>query len=321
MTELSVVIPLYQEEDNVLELIKQVREALTSCVKYELILVDDGSTDTTVSQAKSLLMNHEKIIEFNRNYGQSAAMSAGIEYASGDYIVTLDGDLQNDPKDIMMMLSMMKDRQCDLVAGWRKNRKDGFLLRKLPSKIANYVIRRSTGVYLNDYGCTLKVFKKNVAKNLQLYGELHRFIPVLAYFNGAKIEEVVVNHRERIHGVSKYGIGRTFKVISDLMLMLFFKRYANQPMHLFGTLGLSLLLIGGGIETYLLILKCFGYAIGSRPLLAVGILCIVAALQLISMGFISEVMMRTYYESQNKKTYRVKHTTKPATELEENSIV
>ncbi|MGC6403897.1 MAG: glycosyltransferase family 2 protein [Candidatus Comchoanobacterales bacterium] len=316
--KLSVVIPLYQEEDNVLKLIDQVREALTHQIDYELILVDDGSTDATVPRAKSVLKDHEKIIELSRNYGQSAAMSAGIEHAAGDFIVTLDGDLQNDPNDIMMMLSIMKERNCDVVAGWRKNRKDGVFLRKIPSKIANYLIRRMTGVYLNDYGCTLKVFKSSVAKSLQLYGELHRFIPVLAHFNGAKIEEVVVNHRERIHGLSKYGIGRTFKVISDLMLMLFLKRYANQPMHLFGTLGVFLFLIGGGIETYLLALKCFGYSIGARPLFSAGILCIIAGIQFVSMGFVSELVMRTYYESQNKKTYRIKHESESRAASEEH---
>jgi glycosyltransferase involved in cell wall biosynthesis len=233
-------------------------------------------------------------------------MAAGIEEASGKLIVTLDGDLQNDPSDIPLMIQKLEEEACDVVAGIRAKRQDGLILRKIPSKIANWLIRKSTGVYISDYGCTLKLFKKKVAKNLGLYGELHRFIPVLAELYGAKMVEMDVKHHARVHGVSKYGIGRTFKVFSDLLLVLFFQKYNTKPMHLFGTLGGISFAIGMLINFYLLILKLFGEDIGSRPLLTLGITLSLIGIQLITTGFIAEILMRTYYESQNKKPYVVK---------------
>jgi glycosyltransferase involved in cell wall biosynthesis len=303
--KLSVVIPVMNEEDNIQPLIEKVDEALNT-IEYELILVDDGSSDQTIPNIKKYALDNTKLLIFNRNYGQTTAMAAGIDEACGELIVTLDGDLQNDPSDIPMMIEKLENEGWDVVAGRRANRQDGMLLRKIPSKMANWLIRKSTGVYLNDYGCTLKLFKNDVAKNLGLYGELHRFIPVLAKLYGAKIVEVDVKHHARIHGVSKYGIGRTLKVFSDLLLMLFFQKYNNRPMHLFGGLGSVSFGIGMLINTYLFVLKILGYDIGSRPLLTLGVTLSLIGVQLITTGFIAEILMRTYYESQNKKPYIIK---------------
>lgn len=303
--QISVVIALMNEEDNVQPLIQKVDEALHH-LSYELILIDDGSTDQTVQRIKQALNQHTKLIVFRKNFGQTQAMKAGIEEARGTYIVTLDGDLQNDPADIPMMLDKLMEEDWDMVAGKRKNRQDGFLLRKLPSKIANWFIRRSTGVYISDYGCSLKVFKADIAKNLGLYGELHRFIPVLAKLQGATITEVDVNHYARTAGKSKYGMGRTFKVISDLLLMLFNQKYGQKPMHLFGTMGFISVMAGIVINLYMLVLKILGHEIWGRPLLLLGILLLLGGIQLITIGFIADIQMRTYYESQGKKTYSVK---------------
>ncbi len=303
--KLSLVIPVMNEEDNIKPLLEAVYSALKN-IDYEVILVDDGSTDNTVERIKELANKRTRLIVFNRNFGQTTAMAAGIDAAQGELIATIDGDLQNDPSDIPMMIEKLEKEGWDVVAGRRAKRQDGMLLRKIPSKIANWIIRKSTGVYLNDYGCTLKLFKKDVAKNLGLYGELHRFIPVLAAMYGAKMCEVDVKHHPRLHGQSKYGIGRTFKVISDLMLMIFFQKYATRPMHLFGGIGFGMLFTGGLINFYLFILKLFGESIGSRPLLILGLLLVIGGIQLITTGFLAELMMRTYYESQNKKAYVIK---------------
>jgi len=303
--KLSVVIPVMNEEDNIAPLFEAVRKALKG-IDYELIVVDDGSTDRTVERMKELADERTRIIVFNRNFGQTTAMAAGIEEAQGDLIATLDGDLQNDPADIPMMIAKLETGGWDLVAGRRAKRKDGMFLRKIPSKIANAIIRKTTGVYLHDYGCTLKVFKRDVAKNLGLYGELHRFIPVLARMYGAKITEVDVRHHPRIHGESKYGIGRTFRVVSDLLLMLFMQKYRTEPMHLFGSIGIPMLGTGLIIDTYMFVLKLFGESIGHRPLLTLGVLFTLGGIQLITTGFIAELIMRTYFESQNKKPYTIK---------------
>jgi glycosyltransferase involved in cell wall biosynthesis len=303
--KLSLVIPIMNEEDNVQPLLSAVYDALSEC-DYELILVDDGSTDSTIERAKALINDKTKLIIFNRNYGQTTAMAAGIDASHGELIATIDGDLQNDPTDIPLMIHKLESEEWDVVAGRRLKRQDGMFLRKIPSKIANWIIRRSTGVYISDYGCTLKVFKKDVAKNLDLYGELHRFIPVLAKMYGAKITEMDVKHHSRIHGVSKYGIGRTTRVISDLLLMLFMQKYRTKPMHLFGSLGIISFGIGILINFYLLILKLSGESIGQRPLLTFGIVLTLAGIQLITTGFIAELIMRTYFESQNKKPYVIK---------------
>ena len=303
--KLSLIIPVMNEEDNIEPLLKKVYEDIKE-IDYEVILVDDGSTDETIAKIKQYANERTKTIVFNRNYGQTTAMAAGINEAEGELIATIDGDLQNDPSDIPMMIDKLEKEGWDVVAGRRANRQDGMFLRKIPSKIANYIIRKSTKVYLQDYGCTLKVFKKSIAKNLGLYGELHRFIPVLAKMQGARIVEVDVKHHARLHGVSKYGIGRTFKVVSDLLLMLFMQKYRTKPIHLFGGLGVPMLLIGMVINFYLLVLKLFGESIGNRPLMTLGIVLVIAGIQLITTGFIAELVMRTYFESQNKTPYSVR---------------
>lgn len=304
---LSIVITLLNEQDNIAPLLQNIDNALKNW-EYEVVLVDDGSTDQTVARIKQLANKHVKLLVFRKNFGQTAAMKAGIDYATGDYIITMDGDLQNDPTDIPAMIAKLETEGLDVVAGRRANRQDGFVLRKLPSSIANALIRRLTGVYIHDYGCSLKVMKQDVAKNLGLYGQLHRFIPVLASIQGAKIAEMDVKHHARVHGTSKYGLGRTFKVMSDLMLMLFFQQYMQRPMHLFGPLGIFSFFSGSAILFYLLIVKIMGNDIWGRPLLLLGMVLLIAGIQIITIGIVAEIMMRTYYESQEKTTYRVRET-------------
>ena len=304
MPKLSLVISVYNEEKNVVPLTEKIAESLKG-LDYEVIYVDDGSTDSTVQNILSIKDPHVVLIRFKKNYGQSSALAAGIDYATGDYIITLDGDMQNDPADIPMMIKVAQEGDWDLVAGIRKNRKDGFFIRKIPSKIANHIIRKTTGVKMIDNGCALKVFKRDIAKSISLYGELHRFIAVMAALEGATITQVVVNHFPRIHGQSKYGLSRTFKVISDLILLLFIKRYLQKPMHFFGKWGLLILIPGVIINLYLLVLKILGHDIWGRPLLLLSIILVVAGFQMITSGIIAELVMRTYYESQQKKPYRI----------------
>ena len=304
---LSIVITLLNEQDNIAPLLQNIDNALKDW-EYEVVLVDDGSPDQTVARIKQLANKHVKLLVFRKNFGQTAAMKAGIDYATGDYIITMDGDLQNDPTDIPAMIAKLETEGLDVVAGRRANRQDGFVLRKLPSSIANALIRRLTGAYIHDYGCSLKVMKQDVANNLCLYGQLHRFIPVLASIQGAKIAEMDVKHHARVHGTSKYGLGRTFKVMSDLMLMLFFQQYMQRPMHLFGPLGIFSFFSGSAILFYFLIIKIMGNDIWGRPLLLLGMVLLIAGIQIITIGIVAEIMMRTYYESQEKTTYRVRET-------------
>lgn len=305
MKELSVVIPVMNEEDNIKPLLEAVRNALID-YDYEIVLVDDGSVDATKKRILENADDRTRLVELRKNYGQSTAMTAGIDYANAKYIAMIDGDLQNDPSDIPLMLELAKNEDWDVVAGNRKKRKDGMFLRKIPSKIANAIIRRMTGVYIKDYGCTLKVFKKEIAEDLGLYGELHRFIPVLAKLQGARITQIEVKHHPRKFGKSKYGIGRTFRVLSDLMLMVFFRRYLQKPMHLFGTIGFISFGIGVLINLYLLILKILGHDIWGKPLLILGLIFLLGGIQLITIGILAEIAVRTYFESQQKKTYNVR---------------
>ena len=293
------------EEDNIGPLLDSVRNSLAG-IDYEVILVDDGSVDKTKQQILEHSDDRTVLVELRKNYGQSTAMTAGIDYSRGKYVALLDGDLQNDPSDIPSMLELLKREDWDVVAGNRKNRKDGFILRKIPSRIANALIRRMTGVYIKDYGCTLKVFKREIAEELGLYGELHRFIPVLAKLQGAKITQVDVKHHPRIHGKSKYGINRTFKVMSDLVLMVFMRKYIQKPMHLFGTIGFISFGIGLLINLYLLVLKVMGHDIWGKPLLILGLIFLLGGIQFITIGIIADINVRTYFESQNKKTYNVR---------------
>jgi len=294
------------EEESIPPLFDALQHALAE-TEHEIILIDDGSTDNTVATIKEYAPKHARLVVFNKNYGQTTAMAAGIEEASGELIATMDGDLQNDPNDIPMMIRHLEENDLDVLAGRRAGRKDGMLLRKIPSKLANALIRTLTDVHISDYGCTLKLFRKDVAKNLGLYGELHRFIPVLAQLYGARMAEIDVRHHARQFGTSKYGIGRTFKVLSDLMFMVFFQKYAQKPMHLFGTLGVTALLLGILINAYLITIKLLGEDIGSRPLLILGVMLVFTGIQLITTGFIAEFIMRTYYESQNKKPYIIRN--------------
>lgn len=302
---ISVVITVYNEEENIKPLLTATYDALKD-IDYEVILVEDGSTDGTVAEVKKHANNRTKLIIFNKNYGQTTALAAGIDMAEGEYIATMDGDLQNDPTDIPAMLQKAIDENWDVVAGRRANRKDGFVFRKIPSKIANYIIRHTTKVYLNDYGCSLRVYRSHIAQNMGLYGELHRFIPVLAKQEGASMTEVDVKHHPRIHGTSKYGLSRTFKVMADLILMLFFQKYFQRPIHIFGTLGLLSLFIGIIINFYLLIVKLMGEDIWGRPILLLGFIFLLGGIQLITTGIIAEIIIRTYFESQDKKTYKIK---------------
>lgn len=305
MKKLSLVICVYNEEENIEPLVAQIQSELND-YDFEAIFVDDGSTDTTRKKIRDIKDKRFILVELRKNYGQSSALQAGIDVATGEYIVTLDGDLQNDPSDIPLMLKLSQEGDWDVVAGIRANRKDGMFLRKIPSKIANSIIRSTTDVRIKDYGCTLKLFKNETAKHIKIYGELHRFIPVLVALEGGTITQMDVKHHARIHGKSKYGINRTLKVVSDLLVMLFLKKYLQKPMHLFGGVGFVGIFIGVLINLYLLILKIMGHNIWGKPLLILGVIFLLAGLQLITVGLIAEVQMRTYFESQNKKPYRIR---------------
>lgn len=303
--KLSIVVPVYNEEENVGLLVARLEGALHS-VNYEIILVDDGSTDNTRQEIKKLSNTNVALIELKKNYGQSLALASGIDYATGDYIITMDGDLQNDPDDILMMLNKAKTEDWDVVTGIRQKRKDN-LVRTFPSKIANWIIRKSTHLDIQDHGCALKVFNKETAKELNLYGEMHRYITLLAFLNGARITEVKVKHHQRQFGKSKYGLGRTTKVINDLILLLFQRKYLQKPIHLFGNIGLLCFATGSLILVYLLISKFgFGQDIGNRPLLILGILLMFVGVQFFTTGFIIDLQMRTYFESQHKRPYKIR---------------
>ncbi|MBC7758527.1 MAG: glycosyltransferase family 2 protein [Phormidesmis sp. FL-bin-119] len=318
MRELSVVVTVLNERDNIEPLLAEIRNSLDA-IDYEVIFVDDGSSDGTQQKIRELADGRNSLIELRKNYGQSTAMTAGIDHASGKYIALIDGDLQNDPSDIPFMLRKLKDEDWDVVAGNRAKRQDGIFLRKIPSKIANAIIRRMTGVYIKDYGCTLKIFKREIAEDLGIYGELHRFIPVLAKLQGASITQVDVKHHARVHGTSKYGLGRTFKVMADLITMVFFRKYIQKPMHLFGTLGFISFGLGLLINLYLLILKIMGQDIWGKPILILGLIFLVAGIQLITFGILAEINVRTYFEGTNRKTYQVRRIFNGQIENLENS--
>lgn len=309
----SVIVPFYNEEANVRAMIEAVYSALKNYhLPWELIVVDDGSNDRTVDKMRECekeLGSSLCVIELQRNYGQTAAMQAGIDQARGSLLVTLDGDLQNDPADIPAMIKELSDRKLDLLQGWRKKRKDKLIMRKIPSKIANKLIGKVTGVYLHDYGCSLKVYRASVMKNVRLYGEMHRFIPawVAMSVSPSRIGERVVNHKERVSGESKYGISRTFRVILDLLFVWFFMRYRTRPGHFFGSIGLGLGVLGSLSLTWLGIQKfIMGEDIGSRPLLLIAILLIVASVQFLTTGILAELLSRIYFESAQRRSYVVR---------------
>jgi glycosyltransferase involved in cell wall biosynthesis len=307
--DISVVVPIYNEDESLVPLVEELHAALRPTGKtYELVLVDDGSTDASWALMEKLADTDEALhlVRFRRNFGQTAAMQAGLDASRGRYVVTIDADLQNDPADIPMMLEKL-DEGYDLVAGWRKHRKDAFLNRKLPSMIANSIISSATKVKLHDYGCTLKVMTSDVAKELRLYGEMHRFIPAVASFIGARTLELPVNHRARRFGTSKYGIGRTFRVVLDLITVRFIQSYLGRPMQVFGLGGLFCLFIGLGTCAWLAVEKiALGAHLADRPLLLLGVLLIVVGLQLLSLGLVADVVSRTYFESQGKRPYNIR---------------
>jgi len=310
MLELSVIIPIKNESPNLEALHLEVTAALDPWGRpYEVIVVDDGSTDDsfTVLSRIQAADPRWRVIRFRRNFGQTAAFSAGFAHARGRFIATSDGDLQNDPKDIPAMVARLEKDDLDIVCGWRKDRKDAFLSRLLPSMLANRLISWATGVRLHDYGCSLKVFRAEVVKPLKLYGEMHRFIPAIASEQGVQIAEVVVNHRARLYGTSKYGISRTIRVVLDLLTVKFLLSYSTRPVQIFGLIGLSMLAPGGVILTYLAMVKVFdGQSIGNRPLLMLGILLVFTGVQLVTLGLLAELQARTYHESQNKPTYVIR---------------
>ncbi|MET0636440.1 MAG: glycosyltransferase family 2 protein [Chitinophagaceae bacterium] len=305
MKELSVVVTVMNEKENIAPLISAINIALKD-IDFEVIFVDDGSSDGTAKEIRAHADDRIFLVELRRNYGQSTAMTAGIDHATGKYIVLLDGDLQNDPSDIPPMLEKLIAEDWDVVAGNRKNRKDGAILRKIPSGIANAIIRRMTGVYIKDYGCTLKIFKREIAEDLGIYGEMHRFIPVLAKLQGANITQVDVKHHARLHGKSKYGLNRTFKVMADLITIIFFRKYIQKPMHLFGTMGLVSFGLGLVINLYLLVLKLLGHDIWGKPLLILGLILLLGGIQLVTIGILTEVSIRNYFEGSGRKTYQVR---------------
>jgi len=306
---ISVIVPIYNEVQSIPRLIDAISSSLEPTgITYEILCVDDGSQDGSRKLLEEIAAQRTdlKAVLLRRNYGQTPAMAAGFEYAQGEIMITMDGDLQNDPADIPRILEKLEEGY-DLVSGWRKDRQDDALTRLLPSKIANWIIGRVTGVKLHDYGCSLKAYRREIIADMKLYGELHRFLPALASIEGARITEMPVLHHARQYGTSKYGLGRTFRVVMDLMTVFFMKKFVTRPMHIFGVFGILSMLIGTLLGLYLTILKLgFGENIGNRPLLTLAVLLLVTGIQLFCFGILTELMMRTYHESQNRPIYRVR---------------
>jgi glycosyltransferase involved in cell wall biosynthesis len=303
----SVVVPLHNEEENVVELYNALKSVIDGDDRdYELLFIDDGSTDRTLELLEPFEQKDARVrlLRFRRNFGKAAAWAAGFDHAKGDVVVTIDGDLQNDPKDIPKLVSFIGEY--DVVNGWRKKRKDPFIIRRFPSIIANWLISRVTGVKLRDYGSGLKAYKAEVAKNISMYGEMHRFIPAVASWYGVKIKEIETIHHPRRHGESKYGISRTLMVILDLITVKFLQSYSTKPMQAFGPIGLASGIAGFIINLYLMILWFSGQQIGHRPLLLLGVLLIIIGIQLICMGLLGEMLVSSYHESQRKPLYVLK---------------
>ena len=308
---ISIIIPVYNECDSISLLIDEIRKVmLTININYELIVINDGSSDSTLEVLKNLSIKFKELVVINlrKNYGQTAAMAAGFDNAIGEILITMDGDLQNDPNDIPKLMNVINEGY-DLICGWRFDRKDKLIDRRIPSKIANKIIGLVTGIYLHDYGCSLKAFKREIINDIKLYGELHRFLPVLADNEGAKIKEIKVNHRSRKYGSSKYGIDRTFRVLMDLLTVWFMNKFLTRPMYVFGFIGIISILSSLLISSYLIIVKIFGEDIGSRPLLIFALILGIAGIQLFSFGLLGELLMRTYHESQGRPIYRIREIT------------
>lgn len=311
----SIVVPLFNERDNVAKLIENVTAAMDpSELRYEVILVDDGSRDGTWEALQAGQAGHPQVrlIQLRRNFGQTAAMAAGFDHARGEIVVPMDGDLQNDPADIPALIRKLQEGY-DVVSGWRRRRKDTFLTRKLPSWIANYIIGLITGVRLHDYGCTLKAYHRDVVRHLRLYGDMHRFIPALASWSGAKVTEMEVNHRPRIHGQTKYGLGRTVKVVLDLLTVKFLGSFSTKPLHIFGYVGViafTLSLMCGVVVLYQKVVH--GSDMSGNPLFILGAVFGLMSIQFLLMGLLAEMLSRTYHESQNKPTYIIREQSEPA---------
>ena len=313
--ELSIVIPVHNESPNIKPLYEELTQTLGQYGRaYELLVVDDGSTDDTFEQL-ALLQSRDprlRVIRFRRNFGQTAAFAAGIAHARGRLVVTSDGDLQNDPRDIPAMVALI-DQGNDIVCGWRKDRKDTFMTRRVPSILANKLISWATGVPLHDYGCSLKVFRSEVIKPLRLYGEMHRFLPAIASQIGVKIAEMEVNHRARRAGVTKYGLSRTIRVVLDLATVKFLLDYSTRPLQIFGLIGIIVGGLGALITGWLAYVRLFLHeGIADRPLLLLGVMMVFIGVQLVTFGLLAEVMARTYYESQNKPTYVIREVRESA---------
>lgn len=318
--QISVVAPLLNEEDNIRPLYDQITEALSGKYEYEMVFVDDGSTDKSFEILAELQKadSHVRIIRFRKNFGQTAALSAGFTHSRGEIVIALDADLQNDPADIPRMVEKLNEG-FDVVSGWRKKRHDKLITRRIPSKMANWVISRITGVRLHDYGCTLKAYRKEVLDETNLYGEMHRFIPAHASWSGARIGEMVVNHRPRVAGEAKYGLARTWKVVLDLITVKFLGSYSTKPIYIFGGLGLIsivLAIIFGGFVIYDKLMH--GADMSGSPLFTLTTVLIISTLQFILMGLLAELLVRTYHESQNRPTYVIKEILESDTQEEED---
>ena len=305
---ISIIIPVFNESESIGYLLDEVLCVMNSNkLLFEIVVVNDGSQDNT-SNVLDELTNKIKelsVISLRTNYGQTAAMAAGFDNSNGEILITLDGDLQNDPNDIPKLISHINEGY-DLICGWRYDRKDKLINRRIPSKIANKLIANVTGLKLHDYGCSLKAFKKEILDDIKLYGELHRFLPVLAKIEGAKIKEIKVNHRSRKYGSSKYGIDRTFRVLMDLLTVWFMTKFLTRPMYGFGFVGIISILVSLGMTSYLFIIKLLGNDIGNRPMLMFALILGIAGVQLFSFGLLGELLIRTYHESQNRPIYRIR---------------
>ena len=305
---ISIIIPVFNECESIRYLLDEVLNVMqNNTLNCELIVVNDGSNDntSTVLDELTIKIKELSVISLRKNYGQTAAMSAGFDNSKGEIVITLDGDLQNDPNDIPKLISHINEGY-DLICGWRYERKDKLINRRIPSKIANKLIANVTGLKLHDYGCSLKAFKKEIVDDIKLYGELHRFLPVLANIEGAKIKEIKVNHRSRKYGSSKYGIDRTFRVLMDLLTVWFMTKFLTRPMYGFGFFGIISILLSLGMTSYLFIIKLLGNDIGNRPMLMFALILGIAGVQLFSFGLLGELLIRTYHESQNRPIYRVR---------------
>lgn len=307
--DLSIVIPIYNEKESIAKLYKELDKTLSRMnLKYEVLLIDDGSTDGSLDELLKIHNKNKlfKIIGFRKNFGQTSAISAGFNFAEGKVVITLDADLQNDPRDIPLLLKKLNEGY-DIVSGWRMNRKDKGITRRFPSMVANKIISKLTGVYLHDYGCTLKAYRREVIKNINLYGEMHRYIPAIASWMGVKIVEIPVRHRSRKYGESKYGVSRTIKVILDIITVKFLLSYSQSPIQIFGLLGLFSATVGFIMTAYLIIMRIFfNKPLSERPLFILSIFMIFVGIQLITMGLLAEVLMRVHHEVQNRSTYVIK---------------